>query len=730
MRAQSHVEEGQAMGLASAVIPPLTPHSYAAVDALVRERGLGLVDKQLPGLLKGIDPFGRASIDHQVWGVVHQRLALIHSVVAQHGFLPAPPGVVGRGEILVGAQKHDGSPVRRRLQAFSEHTIVGGHSGAGKTSFVHMICEQLSRAGVRLIVFDPKQDSAYLAMRTNDVLALTGTTIWNPLDITAFASREDLIATFLTCFARSFWGGETTKSVLYEALCVAFARYDTPCLADVQHCLRSLYRKTDPYLRRQAIENGDLKFSRTGTQYPSIFQTRRGIPTQTLIEHSVYMPVSLQTEADDLLFTFFVHLVYLHHRHFQLRDVLQHIILIDEGLLTWSQHTNNIEGMPLLARLHSMVREFGIGIILTTTSLRLTHILPRTNSTLRVMMQFTDGQEREEMARMLGLTPPEKQHAQQLGLGECLLQVGEGWPYTIRATFPPLPEGVKLVSPHDLDALVARTNRLAPPQEPFLGITSDPAENNDVQRQTAPNTTSDNTAATEGPDVAVLAQSDIAFLRALASSPYEETVKTYRRSELSNELGDRARRRTSVLGLVCSAKVVTSPKRGGTSTLLALTDEGYKWLRLTPPPHHPGGPAVQWAVRQLAPLNGAREARVGNKNCDLGVLCTPENTPLLNTIFAAATPTSTPVQIHQGQFVAIEIESSRAQRTAPENARRNGAQHLTTLCVTWPKDFLPTLAALRTELSTTEQQRIAIINIFDLLAIVRSGGREGTPNGE
>lgn len=691
----------------------LSPDTFERVIHFVQQERLDRTDPSLVILARSINPANPSMIDHQLWTTLLERLGTIKQELHRVPFLRQHLPQEG---YIVAYQWHDHQPIRNTKAGYSRHTQISSASGGGKTTLLHHMLRPLLADGVKVIDIDAKDDSRYLAVE-HRMLVLNKHTRWNPLAIPAFSDRATHQALVVEKFAATFWGGENIKAVVNDGLNLAYAEHETPSLQDLYDCVERLYSKTETYSRRDSIRGGGRRLQQFKDRYPGMFACRVGIPTTTLLEHSVYLPVTLQTEADDFVTALIPELLFLRQMAVQRREDLKHMIVLDESQGLWNQTQRNIAGVPPLAALHSKIREYAIGMVVTTTSLRLTHQILRSNTYLQIALPQANHQETEEVSKTLGLNKAQTDYLDRhLSVGHCILRTGD-LREPILATFPPLQES-KAVTEHDWHDLQEETNRLAPPQlPPAITTTTEVPEQTpyavklptEVQPLTHP-----------VPVRLAITETDERLLRDVAAHPLTGTMESYERIGVANQVGHRAKFRLMTLSLLESHRIQTSAGRGGTTVVLRVTKEGYKWLGEKEPTWRPGSIQHQWLLQHIAIKGGVREAQVSKKRVDFGVSCTKDNHQLLSTILESATPVNEYEPLEQGQFVAIECEASAADRTALNNARKNHASGIPlTIIAVLPKAHLPTLAELRTELSPEEQQHTVLIDVFTLIDLAR-----------
>jgi hypothetical protein len=441
-------------------------------------------------------------------------------------------------------------------------------------------------------------------------------------------------------------------------------------LEDLARHIDASAAKNGTYAERDATRGGLLRLQRIGQLYPGLYRTRHGLRLEDLCTRPIYLPVKIQTEVDEFIFAYLIHLLFLYQRSRAQRPDLSHLIQMDEGLLSWNRNANTkIEGVPLLSYLQSMIREFGIGMLISTTSVHLLDPLLRSNTFLRIALNVTDHLESSEIARSFGLTDRQREYFQRgMTRGQCIIKFGDEWTRPILATYPRNTDS-KMVSLAAWEAAKRRTHALIPPSPPPLIITAAAREGMTGQPATAapsPSASHAIAAPLLNNKIALTAHAE-ALLTHTARAGVVLTTEAFRDLALHPQAGTRAKKQLRDLALIEEERITIRRGRGGTAVAIRPTRSGYDRANIK---RHGtrGGDSIQheYLVRALAKrISGARiDARAGTKACDVLVPYNKDNHGKIAKILGI-TPTD-------GALIAIEVEVSDPTRTATRNMSRNG----------------------------------------------------------
>lgn len=634
-------------------------HLRRRIDA----SGLDL-DGSLARILAGINASAPNAGDLHALRIAEQRFHLQELGTAEHGFLPLPQGVL-TGPYNIASDITSGTPVRPTRAHLARTTTVSGATGTGKTTLLHRIVRDALADGINVWTIDTKNDSQHLAAADARTLIIDTDASLNLLQRPSFLTAAEHQAVFTTVFARSFFGGEHLKQIVNRAF-EHLGPNDT--LEDLARHIDASAAKNGTYAERDATRGGLLRLQRIGQLYPGLYRTRHGLRLEDICTRPIYLPVKIQTEVDEFIFAYLIHLLFLYQRSRAERPDLSHLIQMDEGILSWNRNANTkIEGVPLLSYLQSMIREFGIGMLISTTSVHLLDPLLRSNTFLRIALNVTDHLESSEIARSFGLTDRQREYFQRgMTRGHCIIKFADEWTHPILAAYPRNAES-KTVSLAAWEAAKRRTHALIPPSPPPLVITA--AAREGMTRQPAPAEPSPSAShAIAAPLLKTIALTNHAeaLLTHTATAGVALTTEAFRDLALHPQAGTRAKKQLRDLALIEEERITIRRGRGGTAVAIRPTRSGYD--RASIKRHGTrGGDSIQheYLVRALANrISGARiDARAGTKACDVLVPYNKDNHDKIAKLLGI-TPAN-------GSLIAIEVEVSDPTRTATRNITRN-----------------------------------------------------------
>jgi hypothetical protein len=655
-------------------------------------------DPTIAAALQHVDPAHPTAGDGALIALARDRIRAYTEYHRQVPFRVVPASVLQAG-IVLAQQRANHVPITITTEQLTRHLLLAGGTGFGKTTLIRQVLRQLQTLGIKRFTIDRKDDTRRNAIDDPNCLILHAGARYNPLQKPAYLSLAEHLTLFVQCFARSFFGGEHLKQALTEALQRVFSEQSHPCLADVPPILERLLQKATTFTRRDALQGLLLRLQRFALVFPTPCTTRRGVATDELFRHSLHLPVSLQSEPDDFLFTLLVHHLFLYQRSRQARAGLEYVIVIDEALHLWQARASNIEHQPLLSMLQSMVREFGIGLIVATTSLQVIDPILKANVFAQIAMSMTNHFETSEVASSFGMTNEEHAYfSTKLQRGECIIKLADGWRYPLLGHFPPDHDS-KEVREGEWREAQERINAIAPEEtHPESLASREEVQDNRQPATAAPSPSASHASA--APLIKPIALNTHAetLLRHTARAGVALTTEAFRDLDLHPQAGTRAKKQLLDLALLEEERITIRRGRGGTGVAIRPSKSGYE--RAGVKRHGTrGGDSVQheYLVRALAKrISGARiDARAGTKACDLLIPYNDEKHQQLATLLGI-TP-------RNGEFLAIEVEVSDPERTAPRNIARNDDAGITN-----------TIIATMTPLRRTPPGAV-VVDVFALL---------------
>jgi hypothetical protein len=627
-------------------------------------------------------------------------------------FLPIPEDLPS-GHVLLGVDKVSGRPVAPPFDAWGRNTVIYGAPGTGKTSIARNITRQHNAAGVKAWVLDDSKESFLrLAIDDPDYLVLDGNAALPLLQDVPYLSRQASRALFVAQFKLAFWGGQYADAVLWDAL----RTLDGPCsLDDLAQSARALYRHSDSYQRKNAIDTITSTIEQLLALCPGLATSRNGIPFNSLFEHSLLIPSSaVLSTMQQFLYAFLCRHLLAYNQARGIRNTLTHLLVMDEAHLTWttSAAAHHIGNEPLMAETLLLGREVGLAALVNCISMSSTHPSLKSAAFVQIALNQTNAKDAAELAQTFGLTTAQSEYLQtQLTRGEGIVRLGDYWRHPVLTVLPP-PEPHNHVTAEERAAAFQRIHHLAPTPEPATPADAAPAVPN------IPNPTPEPVARpAETERVIALNTAEEALLSVICDAVTPSTP-AYKKAGLGLADGDNAAKRLEQKGLIVRERIIIHPGRGGHGMGLAATPAGYARAGKERKVKVRGGSGLAhdyYAERLFHLLPGSTvEAMVGTKSVDLLL---PLNTNRDQALLEFLRPVLPPnVTLTEGMLLAIEVESSDPVKTAPNNVQKNHEAGITlTLIAVLPKFVTTTRTHLAKSIPAALQSSFIVTNVLSLL---------------
>lgn len=646
-------------------------------------------------MVRSINTEQPTALDVHLWHALREEVGRFQAFHQEYPFAVARPGSLsGRTYDLGLRQKADGQALTLDDDELQRSGIFPGPTGEGKTTLLHHIVTGARRSGAHVLIIDPKGDAQHLAASDEDFLILTPKIALNLLARDESLSETEFITLLIDVGASTLYAGEDYKQVMSKV----YQRVLTnprATMHDVISALRALPSKGETYKYRDAQRGAEERHQRLITRYPGL-HTADAAGLDALFEHSIYLPLTHMTETEDFLITLLVRRLFHHHEQHR-GTGLRHLVIVDEGVLSFRHRADTISGRASLSALQGMGREMGISFYVSTNALRLTDEGLRSNVYLTAAFRPANGENATHLQRALSLNDAQTEYVSAMPRGEVVLKIGR-IAHPILAVFDPL---LRIT---DDDAYLRAQERT----RDYLARTAAARKGVTRQQPALPAPPRLLPAAEEPTPMIALNTNETSLLHLIATNGVALTNE----APLHPEQLRRAKAKLRMLGYLREERIIARDGRGGSAIALALTDTGHAAAGTTPGGMGGGGLQHQYLVRKLLEriTGAAREVSLHGKRVDILFTYSDEH-EWLSTIDPL-------LALNNGDHIAIEVEVSDPVKTAPINVEKNAAAgvHLTLIAVL-PGQRERTSEALRAQLTAELLATTTVVNVFDLLQV-------------
>lgn len=698
---------------------PPTDRRFTAAQRLDEQHGLSAAHPALRALARQSLLPGTTGSRARQWYV--ERI----EVLTNQPFVPAPTSVLSAGDIVIGNQVPDGTPITLSRPEFAQHTHVVGTTGGGKSSFLDAVLDSLDTVApdAHRLYLDQKDDWRAHAVKNPRCLIITPTLPIAMLATPQNAAPKDHRSHVRKCLTKTMYGAAHIDSILQQAMDAATAQSPRAGLGDTLRVVNDFLRVKSTYQFQDSVIKAAHRLNTIEQLRPGLL-ANDGWTIDDLANHDLYVYIpGMTSDVDLFFFTWLVEQLYLRQKAHQRRDPLTWVIVMDEATTLWQAYNEGrIQGTPFLSETHSRVREYGIAFVTTSTSSIILDRLFRSNTGTQVATRLSNAAELRDVSANLGLTTIQENALRCLPQGQCIIRLSR-WQHPILASFQPPTN--KHVDDKDWNDGIQRTEAQTPQRHatPPTRPTPQPVPAPGPQR---PRTLPSDTVI---PPVTLTAQ-QTSLLQAVADLVIPTSTIAYKKAGLTLSIGDASAKHLEILGLLDRNPIIARPGRGGSAISLELTKLGWERLNQKPPHQTRGGDSAQhrYLVHHLAHcIPGSKiEATVGvggkgGKSVDILVRITDAHERLLNVIASNTTPLAAGHRgVALGDLVGIEVEVSDPNKTATPNAVQNHEHGInTTIIAVMPKALDATRKHLLNDLPGDVLSRVILVDALQLLEGLR-----------
>lgn len=332
--------------------------------------------------------------------------------------------------ITIGYTLQNQLPVAIPEQELNQHLLISGQTGAGKTTLIYNILQQLSAP---YWIFDLKQDYRHLYQHTEEQILIfpQEQLLFNPLKPPPRVSTKNWVSRFSEIFADSQALLNASSNFLGQQLDQLYQQKrkrnngDVPIMEELVNHLENLdinySRKPGRY--RDTVLNRIREMNRDTGQ---MFQTRENHHLKTLLDYNTVFELDgLKTSTQNFLMEILLAWLYEHRKKTGNRGTgLQHVTVLDESKTVFSKYKESqVEsGIPEIDKLTAQIREFGEGIITADQEpAKLTDSI-KANTKTKIVMASSDLQQIEAMTESMKTNNLQKEFIKNLRTGQAVIQ--------------------------------------------------------------------------------------------------------------------------------------------------------------------------------------------------------------------------------------------------------------------------------------------------------------------
>lgn len=363
-----------------------------------------------------------------------QAAKALRMLAAQEVSDPFPDRVHGPGTGVVLGYTPGGDAFTVSREELSQHLAVFGRSGAGKTTLIYQVLDQV---GVPWWSFDLKQDYRHLLRETDLVVFPAEEVRFNPLEPPPGVRFNQWVQVFAGILADS------------QALLNASENFTKKSVrrfaGDLETYGNRGVNQPSLYQVLRAMENRNINFVRKESNYrdtvvnrvrgiyddlPETFQVNRSMDLVGLLDRNVVFELGeLSTGTQNFVMEMLLAWIYQYRKAQNHRGQgLRHLTVADEGKTMFSTFKEQSveQGIPNIDDTFAKLREFEEGVIVGDQESRKVTESLKSNTYTKVLLSTANAKELREMSDTLGLSTFQEQAADRLGVGEAVVRKADG----------------------------------------------------------------------------------------------------------------------------------------------------------------------------------------------------------------------------------------------------------------------------------------------------------------
>lgn len=327
------------------------------------------------------------------------------------------------------------------LNLLTNHCLVLGATGTGKTNLFYGIIAQCIRQLIPVIVFDKdKQDYRHLKRFFPNLNIFNIENFnFNPLQVPTGVNPKHWLSAFVQVFAKSNSLLDGSENLLLRAVSTLYEKHgifqgsdNCPTLIDLYHQIKS-YNFKGNYRARGYQDSILNRLHAYVALNREVYEYSKGMPIEWIAKNSFVLEVKSLTDRiarftmSILLYALFMHRIALNERG----NILRNLIVVDEAKwLAPPGHNDNLGFSPLTSVM-SQSREVGIGLLIGDQTAQLEDSV-FVNSRLKCCFRLGDGQDIEKVHKTMALSQEQADYITKLDTGECIIRIPNEEPFVIK----------------------------------------------------------------------------------------------------------------------------------------------------------------------------------------------------------------------------------------------------------------------------------------------------------
>lgn len=325
-----------------------------------------------------------------------------------------PPAHLVKGSIRIGKIKNSPAIFGLLPEEVSQHLLIYGRSGSGKTNLNRIIQLELFRNNIPFLTFDLiKYGSRYTKKHIPNLMIIRWKNEFyaNLLKPPPGVNQDEWLMTFCEIFSEAFGLFAASKSLLIEVMKNLYTEFDQgkyPTLSDLHQALgkrrnwaKSKFQRVDlDYIDR--VRNKTLAIIMT---LKNQLNVEEGIPLEELLNHNVCLEFIGINSSE--IQTWLVSIIMAWIASYRTANMhygsLRHVIFYDEASHVFGKNNGNENYLMSCIR---RLRESGEGLVLSDQSIASLHDVLKSNIYTLICLSQSGSKDIKEASENIGMVPP------------------------------------------------------------------------------------------------------------------------------------------------------------------------------------------------------------------------------------------------------------------------------------------------------------------------------------
>ena len=485
----------------------------------------------------------------------------IAAMQSNNPFLPYPPPGIIDGEIKIGFIYDEIRKIRYPFgisrNELNQHLLESGRSGAGKTTVLIIILTSLSRMGIPFCIFDFKRDYRSLIRFGDNIHVFNWKNFrFNPLIPPENTPAIQWASIFTEVFFGNFYSGaaSSAKSLFLDTLLELYNSSGTPSITRFcEELNKKLNSNTVPASTRDSIRTIMIRLKPFICLLGDMVNSN-GFDMVELLEKQIVLELDgLTIEYQTFLATLIFHWIFTYRLTLAQRGELKHILLFDEAKRLFSL------GIPLVAQLVSLAREFGQGLILADQMPSDLDYAVLANVYTTITLNLSSMRDISATAYAMGMNEEQRNSLNCLPLKTAVVKLAARYPKPFLIHIPDVRVDKNISDAEVADYMRDKIKNLTPTaSEPINTFTPDETESKVEAQPTEPDKLDDN---------------ELTLLWDVKNRPFIPATERLNMLNFSTYMGQKLYNGLIEKGLVEGLEIKTN-YRGRPQKFYKLTDKG------------------------------------------------------------------------------------------------------------------------------------------------------------